>query len=180
MSQFEHVLQFSYFWIIVGWPEKISNHLPERRQSLGASFGVVGLWAETFPLLGEILGSGDHLPQGLLSADRSLALIQGTPQGASPQPWTLLWKNLHMFSLLFNRYLWEYRKRKPCSLSMCLPLQWRWKWWGKRWKDFSTTYFLLPFLTFFSLTHTPLIWVCNTLITLAFCTFCVGQQRGTC
>ena len=42
--------QFPYFWIIVGWPEKIRNHLPEGRQSLGASFRVVGLRAEAFSL----------------------------------------------------------------------------------------------------------------------------------
>ena len=81
-------LQFPYFWIVVARPEKIRNHLPERGQSLGASFGVIGLWAETFPL-GSDRGAG-HLPLGLLSANRSLAPIQGTPRDGSPQPSTLL------------------------------------------------------------------------------------------
>ena len=47
LSPFGH---FPYFWIVVGWPEKKSNHLPERRQSLGTSFRVIGLWAEAFSL----------------------------------------------------------------------------------------------------------------------------------
>ena len=81
-------LQFPYFWIVVARPEKIRNHLPERGQSLGASFGVIGLWAETFPL-GSDYGAG-HLPLGLSSVNRSLAPIQGTPRDGSPQPSTLL------------------------------------------------------------------------------------------